>query len=410
MAFNIYVSNKIGAEAVGVFGLVMSVYLFFVTFATSGLSLACTYLVSEKFAQNEYSEGVKIVRNCILFGILLGLLSSIILVLLANIISGKWLNNQVSPIPFYFIAIGLPFIALSSVINGYFSAVRKAYKSAFSQVIELTIKIVISIFLLKFYPISNVEIICIYLIMADVISEIFSGILLFVLYKFDIRNYLKRKTSLENFKKIIFKITFPVSITSYIRSGLSTFKQFIVPNRLLIFGLPYSIALAEYGKITGMALPVIMFPIVFISSFSSLIVPEFSSLLAKGYKKRIITVTHKIFLITSLFSIIVTIFLLIFANDISLAIFQNIDCAIYIKLLSPLVLFMYLDNIIDNMLKGLNQQFQVMFCNIVDLILSICILYFLLPKIGIFGFIISIYISEIFNFIVSYVTLRKILK
>lgn len=410
MAFNIYVSNKIGAEAVGVFGLVMSVYLFFVTFATSGLSLACTYLVSEKFAQNEYSEGVKIVRNCILFGILLGLLSSIILVLLANIISGKWLNNQVSPIPFYFIAIGLPFIALSSVINGYFSAVRKAYKSAFSQVVELTIKIVISIFLLKFYPISNVEIICIYLIMADVISEIFSGMLLFVLYKFDIRNYLKRKTSLKNFKKIIFKITFPVSITSYIRSGLSTFKQFIVPNRLLIFGLPYSIALAEYGKITGMALPVIMFPIVFISSFSSLIVPEFSSLLAKGYKKRIITVTHKIFLITSLFSIIVTIFLLIFANDISLAIFQNIDCAIYIKLLSPLVLFMYLDNIIDNMLKGLNQQFQVMFCNIVDLILSICILYFLLPEIGILGFIISIYISEIFNFIVSYVTLRKILK
>ncbi len=28
MAFNIYVSNKIGAEAIGLFGLVMSVYLF----------------------------------------------------------------------------------------------------------------------------------------------------------------------------------------------------------------------------------------------------------------------------------------------------------------------------------------------------------------------------------------------
>lgn len=410
MAFNIYVSNKIGAEAVGVFGLVMSVYLFFVTFATSGLSLACTYLVSEKFAKNEYSEGVKVVKNCTSFGILLGLASSAILTFLANIISTKWLNNQISPIPFYLIAIGLPFIAFSAVINGYFSAVRKAYKSAFSQVIELSIKIFISIFLLKFYPISSVEIICIYLIMADVISEVFSGIILFVLYKFDIRNYLKRNISLTNFKKVIFKITFPVSITSYIRSGLSTFKQFIVPNRLLMFGLPYGIALSEYGKITGMALPVIMFPIVFISSFSSLIVPEFSSLLAKGYKKRIVTVTHKIFLATSLFSIIVTIFLLIFANDISLYIFQNINCAKYIKVLSPLVLFMYLDNIIDNMLKGLNKQFQVMFCNIVDLILSICILYFLLPEIGITGFVISIYISEIFNFIVSYVTLKKIIK
>ena len=136
MAFNIYVSNKIGAEAVGVFGLVMSVYLFFVTFATSGLSLACTYLVSEKFAKNEYSEGVKVVKNCTSFGVLLGLASSAILTFLANIISTKWLNNQISPIPFYLIAIGLPFIAFSAVINGYFSAVRKAYKSAFSQVIE----------------------------------------------------------------------------------------------------------------------------------------------------------------------------------------------------------------------------------------------------------------------------------
>lgn len=178
MAFNIYVSNKIGAEAVGVFGLVMSVYLFFVTFATSGLSLACTYLVSEKFAKNEYSEGVKVVKNCTSFGVLLGLASSAILTFLANIISTKWLNNQISPIPFYLIAIGLPFIAFSAVINGYFSAVRKAYKSAFSQVIELSIKIFISIFLLKFYPISSVEIICIYLIMADVISEVFSGIIL----------------------------------------------------------------------------------------------------------------------------------------------------------------------------------------------------------------------------------------
>ena len=45
MVFNIYVSNKIGSEAVGVFSLVMSVYMFFITLATSGLSLACTYLV-----------------------------------------------------------------------------------------------------------------------------------------------------------------------------------------------------------------------------------------------------------------------------------------------------------------------------------------------------------------------------
>lgn len=407
MSFNIYVSNKIGSEAVGIFGLVMSVYSFFITFATSGLSLACTYLVSEQFAQHKYPDGIKVVKNCNAYGILLGITGSVLLILFSNIISSDWLNGQVSPIPFYLIAIGLPFIAISSILNGYFSAVRKAYKSAIAQVLELAIKIIISIILLKYYPISNVEVICIYLIIADVISEVFSFCITFIMYKIDIQKYQKRQLPSLNFVRKIFTITFPVSITSYIRSGLSTLQQFIVPNRLLAFGLPYTIALSEYGKITGMALPVIMFPLVFISSFSNLIVPEFTSLLTKGYKKRIVNISHKIFIIAGIFSIAISVILIIFANEISLAIFQNIECAKYIRMLSPLILFMYLDNIIDNMLKGLNQQFNVLFCNIIDLIISILILYFLLPEVGIIGFIFAIYVSEIFNFVISYISLRK---
>ena len=133
MVFNIYVSNKIGSEAVGVFSLVMSVYMFFITLATSGLSIACTYLVSQEFAKGNYLEGLKAVRSCNLFGLFLGIGSSILIILFSNIISTTWLNNKISAIPFYLIAIGLPCIAISSVINGYFSAVRKAYKSAISH-------------------------------------------------------------------------------------------------------------------------------------------------------------------------------------------------------------------------------------------------------------------------------------
>lgn len=411
MVFNIYVSNKIGSEAVGVFSLVMSVYMFFITLATSGLSLACTYLVSQQFAKNNYIEGLKAVKSCNLFGLLLGIGSSILIILFSNIISTNWLNNKVSPIPFYLIALGLPFIAVSSVINGYFSAVRKAYKSAISQVLELLVKIIISILLLKTFSLNSVETVCICLILADVISEIFSCTFICILYKID-KTFLNKRTKITgiSYKRKILNITLPVSITSYIRSGLSTLKEFIVPNRLVLFGLPYTLALSEYGRLTGMAMPVIMFPIVFISSFSSLLIPEFSSLLAKGYKKRILDVSHKIFIIASIFSLFITIIFILFANNISFAIYQNLECARHIKILSPLILLMYLDNIIDNMLKGLNRQYKVMLCNIYDLIITISLLYFLLPIFGMVGFIICIYVSEIFNFIVSYLELRKATK
>lgn len=51
MVFNIYVANKVGSEAIGVFSLVMSIYNFAITVATSGLSIACTCIVSEEFAK-----------------------------------------------------------------------------------------------------------------------------------------------------------------------------------------------------------------------------------------------------------------------------------------------------------------------------------------------------------------------
>lgn len=410
MIFNIYVSTKIGSEAVGVFTLIMSVYMFAITLATSGLCLACTCIVSEQFAKGNFFDGLKAVKSCLLFSLLLGFGSSFLLLLFSNIISQNWLKSVVSNVPLYLISIGLPFISISSVLNGYFSAVRKGFKSALSQVFELTIKILASILLLNFYANKNIENICVCLILADVISEICSCFFLLILYKIDKLNYCKRLVNVITFKKRILQITLPVSIASYIRSGLSTLKQFIIPNRLVLFGLPYTIALSEYGKINGMTMSVLLFPNVFITSFSSLLIPEFASLHAKKYKKRILEVCKKVFSITSIFSISISIIFFFFSNEISFIVFKNLECAKYIKILSPLILFIYPDNILDSMLKGLGKQFNVMLCNILDLLLTISVLYFLLPSLGLYGYILAIFISEIFNFCISYFQLYKTTK
>ena len=408
MIFGIYISNRIGSEAVGIFDLVMSVYMLAITIATSGLNLACITIVSKEFAKGSFSNGFKAVRSCNIFALLLGIVSSVTILIFSKIITTAWLNNMVSFIPLFFIAIGLPFIAISSVLNGYFVAVRKAYKGAISQFLEISIKIISTIVLLNLFSLKNIENICICLILGDVISEIFSCLFLFILYKFDKFKYGKIKLNSISFKKEILKITFPVSITSCIRSGLSTFKKFIVPIRLTVYGLPYTIALSEYGRVTGMAFPIIMFPNMCISSFSNLLIPEFSSLITNGNKKRIIAVCDKLFKITSFFAIIISIFFISFSNEISYALFKNLECSFYIKILSPLILFMCLDNIIDNILKGLNMQFKVMIYNIVDLIITIVLLYYLIPFLGINGFIAGMYVSEIFNCLVSYLELHKI--
>ena len=407
LVFNIAISNKIGLESVGIFSLVMSIYLFFVTLANSGLSMAVTYTLSEKFAENNNKLALKAIRTSILFALILGVSSGIFIIILSPYLTTIFLYNAISSNTFYLIAIGLPFIAMSSCINGYFSAVRKSYKTAFSQVLELIIRVVLSLFLLQIAIPKSVEEICKALILSDVISEIVSFSYLYISYYID-----KKKTyniSIQGFrqKKKIIQIAFPIAVTSYMRSGLSTLKQLLIPTQLEKSGLSTSVALSGYGIITGMVMPLLMFSNVLISSFSGLLIPEISTYQAQKNNKAIHFVCNKIFYITSCFSIYVASIFLIFSEKISLIAYKNTESSLFLCIMAPLIFFMYMDNVIDSILKGLNKQFSVMIYNIIDLLLTIILIYFLLPIFGIYGYLASIFISEIFNFCISLFQLIK---
>lgn len=407
LIFNIYISNQIGSEAVGVFSLVMAVYLFFITVATSGLNIAVTVIVSEKFALNKNQQAIKAIRTCIFFSLLLGIAAGGLILLFSDFITSKCLHNMVSSRPLFYIAIGLPFIAMSSCISSYFATIRKAYKNAISQVFEFTIKMFATIILLKINISNGVEAICISLILADVISEICSFTLIFILYIIDIK--LKKLEDIRSFGQRIniLKIAFPVAVTSYIRSGLSTLKQLIIPTQLEKSGISCSRALSQYGMINGMVLPVITFPTVFTDSYSMLLIPEFSTYVAQKNYKAINYIANKIFKITCAFTMCICSIFFIFSNDLGLAIYNNIEIGYYFKIFTPFIFFMYMDHIIDCILKGLNKQFGVMCCNILDLSITTCFIYFLLPVLGIKGYVLSIFFSEVLNFSISLFQLFK---
>ena len=159
-----------------------------------------------------------------------------------------------------------------------------------------------------------------------------------------------------------------------------------------------------------MVMPVIMFANVLISSFSGLLVPEFSRLLAGENYNRLKTVCDMIFKVTFIFSICITGIFIIFANEISLMVYQSIEAGKWIRILAPLIFFIYIDNIIDNMLKGINEQVSVMVCNIIDLLVTISIIFFVVPIMGMYGYILSIFVSELLNFTISSIQLKKKIK
>lgn len=409
LGFNVYLSNKLGAETIGIFTLIMSVYLFFVTIATSGISMATTCIVSEELEKNNKQTAFQSLRTSMSLSLTLGIISGVLIMLFSDFIISVCLNNLVSKKILFYIAIGLPFIAMSSCINGYFSAIRKAYKTAFVQSFELVFKIIVTIILLPKSISKGVEDICISLILADVIAEIASFSVIYICYLYEKNRYFSFRSSYGNFRRIA-KLSVPVALTSYIRSALSTIKQLIIPTRLEKSGLSSSMSFASYGIIQGMVMPILVFPNIFITSFSNLLIPEFSRFHATSSNNRLSIICDKIFKLTSVFSICVSFIFLLFANELSLAIYQNLESATWIRFLSPLVFFMYMDTVIDGVLKGMQKQVFVMCGNITDLIVTIILLYFLLPVLGIWGFIVSIIVSELLNFTISFIQLWKLIK
>lgn len=412
MFFNIFISNTIGEEAIGLFSLVMSVYTFGITLASAGINISATRVVAEELACKNEVGAKKAARRCIFFSLIFSICASLIFFIFADFITIHCLHNRISKNIIYLICIALPFISMSSAINGYFTAVRRVYKNAFAKFFEEFVKITCTAILLKSFMPDGIDYACYALIFADVISEITSFLHLYILYIRDKRGSLieSRYKDLDSYNRRILRIAVPVALTSYLRSGLSTIKQLIIPSSLQKSGMNSSNSLIAYGIVNGMTMPIIMFPVSLITSFSSLLIPEFSRYYTQEKYQKIKSVSSFLLICTFIFSVIVAIFIFVFSDELSNLIYHKTEIAKYLRLLSPLIIIMYLDIVIDSILKGLDAQVDVMVVNIFDCLISIAFIYFLVPILGFSGYIISIFISEVIDFSLSGHRLLKILK
>lgn len=410
LIFGIYVSNTITTEALGVFQLIMVTYMFGITLASSGVNIACTRVISEEFAFGNDFGVKKASKQCIKISLVLSLIASFIFYINSDFIVKYCFESRVSSNIVYLICIALPLISVCSAISGYFVAVRRVAKTVVGQFLEQISKIIATIILFNQYASSgDLESICFALILGDVISEVVAFTYSIIIYVFDMNYHFSnlKSSSASSFLSRIFRILVPVAFTSYIKSGLSTVKQLIIPSSLRKNGRNLEEALSDYGIISGMAMPIVMFPASFLIAVAGLLIPEFSRYYVKEDYKKIKLYTDKLLIGTFLFSLVLTIFFWIFGDNIGNAIYHNNEVGQYIKLFSLLIPFMYADIIIDNILKGLDAQTNVMFINIIDLVVSTIFIFFFVPILGIKGYILSIFISEILNLSLS---LRKLLK
>ena len=167
-------------------------------------------------------------------------------------------------------------------------------------------------------------------------------------------------------------------------------------------------ALSDYGMVRGMALPVMFLPFAFLSAFTSLLMPEISEAQAARRDGYIHTLIERVIKSCLLLSIPAAAIFAIFSGSLSELVYHNSQVGMIILILAPLVPLMYFDAVADGVLKGLGQQNWVLYCNIVDSIIRIILVYKLIPAMGFTGFMIVMYVSNIFNPVLSIWRMMKL--
>ena len=403
VAFNIYVSSVAGAEALGLFSLISSVYGFFITIACSSINLGTTRLISEALGEGKYKLLSNSIKVCIRHALITGLIASLILYSFSGFIGSKLLYDERCVISLKAISFSLLPISLTSCLSGYFTAVRRVKVNAVFQIVAQALKIFATAALLSKFLKFGAEYACLCLVLGSVISELVSLLVNIILYLADRSKHLPAALG-ENEKKPgggiirkICRITFPVTFSACIRSLFNTLQHILIPRGLKLSGSSWAAALSSYGILHSMVLPLILFPSAFIYSFASLLIPEVSECRVRGDSYRLKRITRRILSFAMFFAIGIAGIMLILSNEIGEVIYKNKEAAFYIKILAPLIPIMYIDGATDAILKGMGKQIYSMNVNIADAALSCVLVFFLVPRLGLYGYIISIYATEILN-------------
>ncbi len=407
IAFNSYITRAVGAEGIGLFTLIMNIYSFAITFATSGISLTVTRLIAEAIGEGREGECRKIMRNAVIYSLMFSVTAALVTFLFADCFSLHILRDARSAAPLRILAVSLPPLSLSSVISGYFVGVKRVGKNAMAQVLCQFFKITVTLLLIFRLSGRGVLYTTIALTLSITLTELFCFLVVFVEYLID-KKATKSDTgaSVTKFSHIT-SMALPLALSAYIRSLLLTLEHTLIPRGLEKRGNSVSEALASYGILHGMALPMLIYPMATLTSFAGLLVPEFAESAARGEKERMKRLAGEAFGTTLVYATVTTVLMYIFAEELGYVLYDSYEAGRFIALMSVVIPIMYLDHVADSMLKGIGEHVYSMWVNIADALISVILVWVLIPIMGIGGYAVVIVVMEAFNFVFSVSRLYK---
>ena len=272
-------SRELGAEALGVYQIALSFFYVFATVVSSGIPVVISHLSAKyKVTKDKNAEG-----SAVCASLVIGFATSLLLIVL--IFCFKNLVTKATTTECFSIIVSLSpsifFTAIYMSFRGALWGKQKHIANCVAEICEQLLRFALFLFFLTTAPSPMKG-----AVRAGACYSVscMASMAFAIIYYFKTGGVLK---SPKGYFKKILKSSLPITIMRLVSSILQPLIAIIIPFELQCAGYTESEAIGLFGIVTGMTLPLLSLPSTLIGSYSTALVPEISTSIAKNDKSEL---------------------------------------------------------------------------------------------------------------------------
>lgn len=399
--YRIFLSKTFGAEGMGIYQLISPVLALSFSLTVSGIQTAISKYVAGETTTHDYKNSFRTLWAGFVLAMSLSFGCMAFIYHFADWIAVTFLLEKRTAPLLRIISLSIPMAAVHSCINGYFYGIKKTAIPALSQLSEQIVRVgsvyVIYHICLEKNMVPTISFAVVGLVIGESASMIVSviAILLRSLQVFGphtrFRPFSAPGGSLYELycgicQKLL-PLAIPLSANRIVINMLQSIEAIYIPNRLIAYGLSNADALGVYGVLTGMSMPLILFPSAITNSISVLLLPIVSEADANGNRNAVTRAILTSIKYCLLLGFLCTGAFLLFGRMAGRILYNSELAGSFILTLSFICPFLYIASTLNSILNGLGKTKLTFFYSIISLLVRLLFVFFAIPIWGIKGYL-----------------------
>ena len=401
----IFISRIIEEKDMGIFQLSLTIIGIGVSICAVGIQSAVSKMIADNI-QKQPGQEKFILRCALVASLALSLFFSSSIFISADFICEHVIHEIRCASLLRMLSLSLPFCCIHACFSGFFYAIDRIKEVSISQLTEQTMRagVIFCLWLIRNWqdkPISLTDI-----AFSSVLSD-FSASLYSIISYLQIKTIFQKRTAsyCSIFKKLV-TTACPICMSRLSQSIVTTAENIMIPICLKAYGLSSNEALSLFGVVTAMAMPFIVFPSILTGSMAVLLLPKVAGAHTSQNKTKLTHYCSFAIILSLGLGCFCTAFFYICGPFLG-NIFQSNLAGTYIRQLSLLCPFLYLNNTCSSILNGLGKSTSALLHTLISFAIRLICVICLIPLGGINAYLLGLLTSSLLICTLHISSIRK---